>query len=177
MNPASQPPFSCGGALPFPNGEANHIAACCVPSLTILTHDPRWRGKLRGLRAAAQAALVAEAATGAVTLVLADDAGVQTLNRAYRGKDRPTNVLSFPNGEEDEGVILLGDIILAYETVAAEARAQGKEFSAHAAHLVVHGVLHLLGYDHEIEAEAEAMEAREVMILAQLAIANPYLPH
>lgn len=105
-----------------------------------------------------------------IAIVFSDDAQVQTLNRDFRGKDKTTNVLSFPSDAEDEW----GDIILAYETIAREAHEQGKPFKAHLTHLIVHGVLHLLGYDHIEDDEAEEMEALEITILAQLAIDNPY---
>ncbi len=114
-----------------------------------------------------------------LNILLADDAFVQTLNRKFRGRDTPTNVLSFPHGPGQTERLLgaarpLGDIALACETLGSEAKTQGKTFNDHLAHLVVHGVLHLLGYDHEIEAEALAMEACERAILARLGIADPY---
>lgn len=119
--------------------------------------------------------------TAEISVALADDALVRRLNRDYRGKDKPTNVLSFPllDGEggieEGEGVpILLGDVILAHETVAREAREQGKTFEEHVAHLVVHGVLHLLGYDHETDEDADRMERLETRILDRLGMADPY---
>jgi probable rRNA maturation factor len=118
-----------------------------------------------------------------VSLVLADDTTVQGLNRDWRGKDQPTNVLSFAAlDDEDAPVVegaplLLGDVILAFETCAREAEEQGKTLPNHLSHLVVHGVLHLLGYDHEEdEAEAEEMERLEAAILARFGIADPYLP-
>ncbi|MCR6629633.1 MAG: rRNA maturation RNase YbeY [Magnetospirillum sp.] len=116
-----------------------------------------------------------------ISVVLADDATVQGLNRDWRGKDKPTNVLSFAALDDDEAPrvpgapLLLGDIVLAFETCRDEARALGKPLSDHLSHLVVHGVLHLLGYDHEDdEAEAEEMEALETTILAGCGIADPY---
>lgn len=121
---------------------------------------------------AVAAALAAERIKTPVELsvVLATDAAVQKLNKAYRGKDKPTNVLSFPAGDPS----LLGDVVLAYGTVAREARAEEKLFQNHVSHLVVHGVLHLLGYDHERMPEAEKMETRETKILAGLGIPDPY---
>lgn len=108
-------------------------------------------------------------ADGEVSIVLADNDFVQTLNRDYRGKDRPTNVLSFP-----QDAPLLGDIILALETLEREANEQSKAFNDHFTHLLVHGLLHLLGHDHIEEAEAEVMEALEIEILDALGIKNPY---
>lgn len=142
--------------------------------VTILTHDPRWRGKGAVLRKAAEAALKAQKAKDAVTIVLTNDDEVRALNRDYRKKDKPTNVLSFPDGTTHGDFMSLGDIVLAYETIAREAEEQGKKFSHHAQHLVIHGVLHLMGYDHENDADAEGMEALEIRILASLSIANPY---
>ncbi len=109
-----------------------------------------------------------------VTLLLADDSAVQALNRAWRGQATPTNVLSFPAPAGPGSPRHLGDIALAYETVAREAAAEGKALADHATHLIVHGVLHLLGYDHDEEADAEAMETLEIEALARLGIADPY---
>mgnify|MGYP001397582534 CR=1 FL=1 len=136
---------------------------------------PEAEAVVRRAAGAALAALgplesdVGETGPLSVCLLLADDATLQRLNREFRAKDRPTNVLSFP-GEAP----MLGDIALAQETCAREAAAQGKALAAHLSHLVVHGVLHLCGYDHETDAEAEEMEALEVEILAGLGIADPY---
>jgi probable rRNA maturation factor len=96
---------------------------------------------------------------------------MQALNLKWRGKDAPTNVLSFPSGEEQGH---LGDVVLAYETVEGEAEQQNIAIADHAAHLVVHGMLHLLGYDHEQEDDAVKMETLETEILATLGIADPY---
>ena len=109
---------------------------------------------------------------GEISLLLADDAAVRELNREWRGKDAPTNVLSFPAAES--AAPHLGDVALAYETCAREAAEQGKSLSDHMTHLVAHGVLHLLGWDHDDDAEAEAMEARERALLAALGVADPY---
>ena len=106
---------------------------------------------------------------GNVSVVLADDATLRGLNRTFRGKDKPTNVLSF-TGEGNE----LGDIVLAFETVKREAKEQKKSFKRHAAHLVVHGCLHLQGYDHERESDAEKMEKLEASILSGFGYPDPY---
>jgi probable rRNA maturation factor len=106
-----------------------------------------------------------------LTVALADDRRVRALNARHRKKDKPTNVLSYPSGDR----VHLGDIVLARQTVWREARSQGKTPADHLAHLVVHGTLHLMGYDHETgEADAERMEALERRILAKLGIADPY---
>jgi probable rRNA maturation factor len=112
-----------------------------------------------------------------VSIVLGDDGFVQDLNRTYRGQDRPTNVLSFPaDGENGPGdaACLLGDIVLAYETIAREAGEQEKSLPDHLSHLCVHGLLHLLGHDHQTQADARKMEALEISILAELGIADPF---
>lgn len=108
-----------------------------------------------------------------VSILLCDDAEIRTLNHQWRGFDKPTNVLSFPAPGEHEDMPL-GDIAVAFETCEREARADGKTFDDHVTHLVVHGVLHLLGYDHETESEAEEMEDTERRILRTLGISDPY---
>ncbi|WP_375460870.1 rRNA maturation RNase YbeY [uncultured Enterovirga sp.] len=110
----------------------------------------------------------------AATLLLADDAAVRELNRAWRDQDKPTNVLSFPAPPLPGSPRHLGDIALAYETVAREAEADGKSVADHASHLVVHGLLHLLGHDHGNDREAEIMEGIEIAALARLGIPDPY---
>ena len=146
--------------------------------ITLHTEDARWKGLRPTVRRAAEAALRAALPKPphavALTLLLTSDAAVQALNRDYRGKDKPTNVLSFPDGSEQDGTRYLGDIALAYETLAAEAAAQGKPLKAHLSHLTIHGVLHLLGYDHDVPRAARAMESLEVAILGSMGIANPY---
>lgn len=114
-----------------------------------------------------------------LALSLVDDATQQQLNRDWRGVDRPTNVLAFPAWEPGTPVppgapLLLGDVVLAFETVAREAAEQDKQLSDHLSHLVVHGVLHLFGYDHHSEAEAIVMESLETAILAGLGVPDPY---
>ncbi|MBN8528621.1 MAG: rRNA maturation RNase YbeY [Caulobacterales bacterium] len=120
--------------------------------------------------AAAQAALAG--LNGEVVVLLTDDATVQDLNARFRDKDRPTNVLSFPAPETARPH--LGDLVLARGVCVVEAAEQGKTVGDHLSHLVVHGVLHLLGHDHEDETEAEAMETRERAILATLGVTDPY---
>lgn len=105
-----------------------------------------------------------------LSIVLTDDDFIQGLNKQWRGKDKPTNVLSFPQDEPE----LLGDVILAFETVKREAKEQDKTFENHVSHLVIHGILHLLGHDHEEDEEAEAMESLEIEILQSLGVKNPY---
>jgi probable rRNA maturation factor len=113
--------------------------------------------------------------TTEISIVLADNAFIQSLNRTYRGKDKPTNVLSFPQDPgSDDKVTNLGDVVLAYETVKKEAISQKKSFENHVTHLLVHGILHLLAYDHENDAEAEEMESLEIRVLESLGIKNPY---
>lgn len=117
-----------------------------------------------------------------VSVLLADNDYSQELNHSYRGKDAPTNVLSFPSLTREElerfahkqSPIILGDIVLAFEVVLQEAEQQKKRFLEHLTHLIVHGTLHLLGYDHVENKEADAMEALEVSILEQLGINDPY---
>lgn len=111
-----------------------------------------------------------------VSLVFTTDAGIRILNAQYRQQDRPTNVLSFPAAQLVPGRFgpPLGDIVLARETIEREAAAQEVAVADHLTHLIVHGFLHLLGYDHEIESEALAMERLEIAILARLGIADPY---
>ncbi len=125
-------------------------------------------------RAIAEAAATLSTPAAELAIVLTDDSAIRLLNRTWRGVDAATNVLSFPTGLTGGNRLLIGDIVLAYETVAAEALAEGKPFAHHLAHLAVHGFLHLLGYDHERKKDAEAMERLERDILQRLAIPDPY---
>jgi probable rRNA maturation factor len=154
-----------------------------MPTFDIQRHSPLWRAVPKVTALVRKAAWAAVTQSGIVTLptaciaiALADDAMVRAANGAFRAKDKPTNVLSFPAvpAERLANTPFLGDVIIAYETVAAEAAAEGKPFADHLAHLVVHGVLHILGYDHMTKAEAELMERRETFILASLGVPDPY---
>ncbi len=156
---------------------------CGSAEIAVLVEDAGWTAALPDAEAlagrAARAALAAEAASGEdleLSILLTDDDTVRDLNARYRGKDSPTNVLSFAC---DDPALpgeprLLGDLALAFATCRREAAEQGKTLADHLSHLVVHGTLHLLGYDHEADAEAEAMEARERRLLAGLGVADPY---
>lgn len=138
--------------------------------------EETWRPLVERVAAAVAARpelIVPEGAE--LSLLLTDDAHVRVLNRTWRDQDKPTNVLSFPAADEgDEPGSLLGDVAVARETTAREAIEEGKTFDDHFAHLLVHGLLHLFGFDHETDEEAEEMEALEVEILASLGIADPY---
>ncbi len=133
-------------------------------------------------RAIDAAAEIADADVGEaeIAVMLTDDSGIQTLNSNWRGIDKPTNVLSFPalqptgSGAPDDAPRMLGDIAIAYQTTRKEADDEQKPFDHHLSHLAVHGFLHLIGYDHEKDDDAEAMESLEAEILAQLGIPDPY---
>ena len=153
----------------------------CTPSIDIVRESPLWKEE-PDVEATLQRA-ISEASAGQSTkdaelaIVLTDDSRIRALNHAWRGLDKPTNVLSFPADDRSGGKgapALLGDIVIAYETTRREAREQGTPFLHHLAHLTVHGFLHLRGYDHEAEDEAETMERLERQILARLDIPDPY---
>lgn len=149
--------------------------------------DDAWRAAVdapealceRAAAAAVRAAPAEARVAGEVSILLADDAALRDLNGRYRGVDKPTNVLAFAALEGEtpavaDGPVLLGDIAIARETVTREADAASKPVAEHLCHMVVHGMLHLLGYDHQTPAEADEMEAIEIRALASLGIANPY---
>ena len=149
-----------------------------APSIDVQVQSPLWDAEpaaAQTVRAAIEAAAALVPAAGEVSVLLTDDASVRDLNRAWRGLDKPTNVLSFPAAKA--GGALLGDIAIAYETLAGEAAADTKPFLHHLAHLAVHGFLHLLGYDHQTDSQADAMEGLERAALARLDIADPYRAH
>ena len=143
-----------------------------MSGITLVVEDAKWRshrGLQARLKAAADAARKTAKLRGDFTILLAANKKLRALNRDFRGKDKPTNVLSFPGADG-----YAGDIALAYGVTRAEAAAAKKAFADHAAHLVVHGVLHLAGYDHERLKDAKIMEPLEVKILKRLGIADPY---
>jgi probable rRNA maturation factor len=157
-----------------------------IPITEVLVTADCWRevpdAEAVILRAIAAAAATVDADVDGAELavMLTDDAGIRTLNSNWRGLDKPTNVLSFPALQPtappgaDDPPRMLGDIAIAYETLRREADEESKPFEHHLSHLAVHGFLHLIGYDHETDDEAEAMEALEQDILAQLGIPDPY---
>lgn len=152
------------------------------PRLTaeVVVEDDRWHDLDRLAALAIPAALRGAGLCGPheVAVLGCDDARIAALNAAFRGRPAPTNVLSWPSADRDADVatadVELGDVAIAFDTCAAEARAQGKAFDAHVVHLLVHATLHLLGHDHEDDASAARMEALEVEILAGLGFRDPY---
>ena len=151
-------------------------------SLDISVPSSLWRGLPRARAIARETIVAAATESGAVregaivSLCLTDDAALRALNLRWRGLDKPTNVLSFPSVPPGRlgDATALGDIALAYETLAREAENLGVPLADHYRHLIAHGFLHLIGYDHETDAEAERMEALETRILARLGAADPY---
>ena len=147
-----------------------------------------WAPRARDIATWAGAAIGRRAAGGEIGVRVVGSAESRRLNARYRGKDKPTNVLSFPPAplpgrvsdapaarrREDADRRPLGDLVICAQVVRSEARAQRKRLEAHWAHLVVHGALHLIGYDHELEAEAKRMERREIAVLRRLGFTNPY---
>lgn len=150
------------------------------PALTIdfVVDSDRWTGaedlQTTVRRAVTEAAAALSTEGTELAIVLADDSAMRALNHRWRGVDAATNVLSFPTKNDASGH--LGDIVLAFETIAQEARAERKPLAHHLAHLAVHGVLHLAGYDHQRREEARRMERRERDILKRLGIPDPYRP-
>ena len=157
-----------------------------IPATEVLVTADCWASESsaetiihRAIEAAASM-VDADTADAEVAVMLTDDAGIRTLNKNWRGIDKPTNVLSFPalqperTRDDDDAPRMLGDIAIAYETTRNEADTEHKPFDHHLSHLAVHGFLHLIGYDHENDDDAEVMEDLERDILAQLGIPDPY---
>jgi probable rRNA maturation factor len=147
-----------------------------MPAVEVQVQSPLWDaapGAAQMVRMAIEAAAALAPAEGEIDVLLTDDAALRALNCAWRGVDEPTNVLSFPAAKA--GGPLIGDIAIAYETLARESTAQREAFLHHLAHLAVHGFLHLLGYDHATDSQADAMEGLERQALSRLAIADPYV--
>jgi len=150
-------------------------------AIDILVQSPLWQQQPEA-EATVQRAINAAAAElkrrgGEVSVVLTDDAAIRALNKQWRNIDKATNVLSFPaaKSRHPESAASLGDIVVAYETLAKECDEEGRVFLHHLAHLGVHGFLHLMGYDHQTDAEADSMERLEGVILAKLGTPDPYL--
>ena len=140
--------------------------------IAVVLEDPAWGAEAESICRLAAAAALATAGheVGDLCIVLSDNAHVAALNSRFRHLEGPTNVLAFAAGAPG----LLGDVILARETTAEEARTRGKALAAHLSHLAVHGTLHLLGFGHQDDDEARHMEAMEARVLATLGIADPY---
>jgi len=162
------------------------MAPSILPIVEVLVVADCWQAEpdaeaaIHRAIAAAAELVAADVGDTELAVMLTDDAGIRTLNNNWRGIDKPTNVLSFPalqpsgrRGPADPPR-MLGDIAIAYETTRREADDEQKPFDHHLSHLAVHGFLHLIGYDHESDVEAEAMETLETEILAQLGIPDPY---
>jgi probable rRNA maturation factor len=144
-------------------------------SVDVLVQSPKWkehRGAATAVRKAINAAADEISSPGGeVAVVLTGDQAIRKLNKRWRGIDKPTNVLSFPSSQ----TAMIGDIVIAYETLDRESRDEGKEFTHHLSHLAVHGFLHLMGYDHQNDSEAETMEQLERAVMARLRMPDPYL--
>jgi probable rRNA maturation factor len=179
------------GAISRRQRNSGPMAPFALPLTEVLVVADGWRAEPDAEavihRAIAAAAETVQAETGEagfgeaeLAVMLTDDAGIRTLNSNWRGIDKPTNVLSFPTlqptgaGGPDEAPRMLGDIAIAYQTTRKEADDEQKPFDHHLSHLAIHGFLHLMGYDHETDDDAEAMEGLEQEILAQLGIPDPY---
>jgi probable rRNA maturation factor len=149
--------------------------------IDIQTASPLWAAQPRAeetVRAALVAAASAQRVEGEVSMLLTDDAAIRTLNRSWRQIDKPTNVLSFPAAKDatkhGDGAFV-GDLVVAYETLARECADEDRDFLHHLAHLTVHGFLHLIGYDHQTDAQAEEMEGLESRIMQSMNMTDPYL--
>jgi len=164
------------GSSPAPVRHDPFAAAGPPAPVDVVVEAAAWLGAVPRaealLRRAVRAALAHEGATGHVALLLTDDGRIRRLNAGFRGKEKATNVLSFPAA--GLGSMTLGDVALSLQTCRREALAEGRSLAAHAAHLAVHGTLHLLGHDHLHPAEARRMEQAEARILRRLGFSNPW---
>lgn len=163
--------------IPFLEIEAHMMVA------EVMIKDPQWQG-VKDLSMLLKKSMHAtnnllddeDCCPLSVTFALMNDSEIKNLNKQFREKDKATNVLSFPDGEvDDNGRLYLGDIAIAFETLKREAGEQSISFENHLSHLAVHGLLHLYGYDHETDEEAEEMESLEIEILEDMGIKNPYI--
>ncbi len=180
MKPADMP----SADMPSADVPPSDIKPDNAPGIDILVESPLWDAfpaaetTIRTAIAACVAQLSVSTDGAEVAIMLCDDSGIRSLNRDWRGLDKPTNVLSFPAAPpphlEPGAPRLLGDIAIAFETLEREAKDEGKPFAHHLSHLAAHGFLHLLGFDHENDADAERMEQLETRILATLNIPDPY---
>jgi probable rRNA maturation factor len=174
------------GTSPGRNGNFAPMPPLALPISEVLVVADCWQAEPdaeavvhRAIAAAAES-VDADVGDAELAVMLTDDAGIRALNGNWRGIDKPTNVLSFPALQPtgpvgpDDAPRMLGDIAIAYQTTRKEADDEQKPFDHHLSHLAIHGFLHLIGYDHENDGEAEAMEALERQILAQLGIPDPY---
>ncbi len=165
------------------SGHPQNLPEHASPAVEVVADADDWRAVpdaeaivMRAIAAAASE-LASDRTGGEVAVLLTDDDHIRVLNRDFRGFDKPTNVLSFPAAAQPaagDATPMLGDIAIAYETTRDEAARDGKPFADHLGHLAVHGFLHLIGYDHENDADAETMEALERRILSRLGIPDPY---
>jgi probable rRNA maturation factor len=158
---------------PFPRPHAT------VPAIDVLVQSPLWSDQPLAehivREAIAAASTTISTKNGEVSIILADDSAVRALNRQWRGVDKPTNVLSFPAKGIDGGPCLFGDIVMAYETLKRECDNEDRVFLHHLAHLTIHGFLHLMGYGHSVDAEAEEMEGLESKIMMRMSLPDPWL--
>jgi probable rRNA maturation factor len=174
------------GAISGRNRNSGAMAQVTLPITEVLVVADCWQAEpdveavIQRAVAAAAEIVNADVGEAEIAVMLTDDAGIRTLNSNWRGLDKPTNVLSFPALQPtgpsgpDDAPRMLGDIAIAYETTRREADDEQKPFDHHLSHLAVHGFLHLIGYDHEKDDQAEAMETLEQEILSQLGIPDPY---
>ena len=168
--------LSRGREKAIPRGQETAI------SIDVLIRSPKWKAVPRAAaivrKAIWNAAIAASTPRAELAIVLTHDSAIHALNRDWRGQDKPTNVLSFPavqpRGRKRANAGSLGDVVIAYETAAREAKSERKPLKDHLAHLAVHGFLHLAGYDHETGRDAKRMETLEVEILAGLGVPDPY---